>query len=305
MLYNAHLETLIRVVEAGSFRRAAEQIGISPSAVLKQISLLEKDLGVSVFDRTRRGVSLTEAGESIFNDSKYIIQYCEDAGMRARELQENRLNVIRVGVSPMTPGDQITENWPRLFRKCPDVQLRLTMFENSKLGTERAFRTIGQDIDLIIGIYDENFLKSYGLRALKIADLPAMAAVSLNNTTFPTGRKISVGDFGGHTVILPRPGCFGVCDRIRKELEGVSPEVVLEEAEPYTLDAFYAIQNSDRVLLSVEAWKTGQMLCRTIPVDWNYCFSYGVIHADNPSDKVVQLLEAVRSELISPEGISA
>ena len=51
MLYNTHLETLIRVVEAGSFRRAAEQIGISPSAVLKQITLLEQDLQVTLFDR--------------------------------------------------------------------------------------------------------------------------------------------------------------------------------------------------------------------------------------------------------------
>ena len=50
MLYNAHLDTLIRVVEAGSFRQAAEQMHISPSAVLKQIGLLEKDLGVTVCD---------------------------------------------------------------------------------------------------------------------------------------------------------------------------------------------------------------------------------------------------------------
>ena len=44
MLYSNHLETFITVVESGSFRGAAEKIGISPSAVLKQISLLEQDL---------------------------------------------------------------------------------------------------------------------------------------------------------------------------------------------------------------------------------------------------------------------
>ena len=56
MLYNAHLDTFITVVEAGSFRQAAEQMNISPSAVLKQIGLLEKDLGVTVFNRSRKGV---------------------------------------------------------------------------------------------------------------------------------------------------------------------------------------------------------------------------------------------------------
>lgn len=85
MLYNAHLDTLIRVVEAGSFRHAAEQMNISPSAVLKQIGLLEKDLGVTVFDRSRKGVTLTKAGESIYNDAKFIVQFCEDAAERVRK----------------------------------------------------------------------------------------------------------------------------------------------------------------------------------------------------------------------------
>ena len=85
MLYNAHLDTLIRVVEAGSFRHAAEQMNISPSAVLKQIGLLEKDLGVTVFDRSRKGVSLTKAGESIYHDARFIVKYCEEATERVRK----------------------------------------------------------------------------------------------------------------------------------------------------------------------------------------------------------------------------
>ena len=85
MLYNTHLDTLIRVVEAGSFRRAAEQMEISPSAVLKQIGLLEKDLGVTVFDRTMKGVTLTEAGEQVYSDAKKIIRCCNEAEARVRE----------------------------------------------------------------------------------------------------------------------------------------------------------------------------------------------------------------------------
>ncbi len=85
MLYNTHLDTLIRVVEAGSFRQAAEQMNISPSAVLKQIGLLEKELGVRVFERSRKGVSLTKAGESIYRDAIFIVKFCEDAAVRVRE----------------------------------------------------------------------------------------------------------------------------------------------------------------------------------------------------------------------------
>ena len=84
MLYNTHLDTLIRVVEAGSFRQAAEQMKISPSAVLKQIGLLEKELGVKIFERSRKGVTLTKAGESIYRDAKYIVEYCAAAAERVK-----------------------------------------------------------------------------------------------------------------------------------------------------------------------------------------------------------------------------
>ena len=88
MLYNTHLDTLIRVVEAGSFRQAAEQMHISPSAVLKQIGLLEKDLGVTVFDRSRKGVTLTKAGESIYRDAKFIVSFSDEATKRVKDIAD-------------------------------------------------------------------------------------------------------------------------------------------------------------------------------------------------------------------------
>ena len=52
------------MADAGSFSKAAEQAYITPTAVLKQINLLEADLGVLLFERTHRGLSLTKAGWS-------------------------------------------------------------------------------------------------------------------------------------------------------------------------------------------------------------------------------------------------
>ena len=57
------------VVEAGSFSKAAEQLYISAPAVIKQINSLEASLGMKLFDRTHRGLVVTEAGQSIYNDA--------------------------------------------------------------------------------------------------------------------------------------------------------------------------------------------------------------------------------------------
>lgn len=91
------------VVEAGSFNKAAEKLYISPPAVIKQINLLEKDLGVPLLVHTHRGLTLTSAGKSIYQDAKYIIQYCKDSVTRAKNAMQDSEKVIRIGTSPTTP----------------------------------------------------------------------------------------------------------------------------------------------------------------------------------------------------------
>ena len=73
-MYNPQLETFIKAADAGSFNKAVEELYITPTAVIKQINLLEESLGIKVFDRTHRGLILTKAGRSMYQDAKYIVQ---------------------------------------------------------------------------------------------------------------------------------------------------------------------------------------------------------------------------------------
>ncbi|MGI6014866.1 MAG: LysR family transcriptional regulator [Oscillospiraceae bacterium] len=102
-MYNPQLETFLCVVESGSFNKAAEKLFISPPAVIKQINLLEGSLGLTLFERTHRGLILTKAGQSLYQDAKYIIQYCKDSVTRAKNAMQESGMVIRIGTSPMTP----------------------------------------------------------------------------------------------------------------------------------------------------------------------------------------------------------
>lgn len=78
------LETFIRVADAGSFNKAGRRIIHFPPAVIKQINLLEAQLGLTLFVRTHRGLKLTEAGKSLYQDAKYVIGYCRESVERAR-----------------------------------------------------------------------------------------------------------------------------------------------------------------------------------------------------------------------------
>ena len=114
-MYNPRLETFLRVADAGSFNKAAEESYITPTAVIKQINLLEESLGVRLFERTHRGLTLTKAGHSLYQDTKYIIQYCRDSVTRAKNAMQEDRNVIRIGTSPMTPAQLLMQLWPKRF----------------------------------------------------------------------------------------------------------------------------------------------------------------------------------------------
>ncbi|MFD2237539.1 LysR family transcriptional regulator [Aureimonas populi] len=91
------LKHFLTVVRTGSIRGAAEQLNVAPSAVSRQIADLEHRLGLAVFERTARGVILTEAGGLVLEHAKRVV---EDHGLLAEQLdqlkgvQQTRVRVI-------------------------------------------------------------------------------------------------------------------------------------------------------------------------------------------------------------------
>lgn len=74
-MYEPMLDTFLAVADCGSFTKAAEQLFISPTAIMKQMNSLEKQLELQLIERTPAGITLTEAGKIIYKEAKYIISY--------------------------------------------------------------------------------------------------------------------------------------------------------------------------------------------------------------------------------------
>ncbi len=153
-MYNHQLETFICVADAGSFNKAAEESYITPTAIIKQINLLEDSLGVKLFERTRRGLTLTKAGRSMYQDAKYIIQYCHDSVIRARNAMQEDSNVIRIGSSPMTPAQLLMELWSKVQTICPDIKFQIVPFENTPENAREILANLGTNIDVVGGMYE-------------------------------------------------------------------------------------------------------------------------------------------------------
>jgi DNA-binding transcriptional LysR family regulator len=87
-----------RVVEAGSFSEAARQLSVAPSSVSRQVSELEDTLGVRLFQRSTRRLSLTEAGEIYHQRAAKILSDLNEARLAVSQLDGTPTGILRLSV---------------------------------------------------------------------------------------------------------------------------------------------------------------------------------------------------------------
>ena len=293
LMYNPQLETFLCVAEAGSFNRAAERLYISPPAVIKQINLLEENLDLQLFVRTHRGLILTEAGKSLYQDTKYIIQYCKDSVTRAKNAMQKSENVIRIGTSPMTPAQVLVDLWPKLQDYCPDTKFRLVPFDNTPENAREILANLGQNIDVVAGIFDETMLELRQCAGLELSKEPICCAVSVHHR-LAQKESLTISDLYGENLMLMRRNWSHHVDLLRDDIWKNHPQIHIVDFDFYDVAAFNQCENNNCVLMAVENWRYVHPLLKILRVDWDYTIPFGLLHAPKPSAVVKQFLKAVQ-----------
>lgn len=291
-MYNPQLDTFLCVAEAGSFNKAAEKLYISPPAVIKQINLLEENLDLQLFVRTHRGLVLTKAGQSLYQDTKYIIQYCKDSVTRAKNAMQETANVIRIGTSPMTPAQVLVDLWPKLQAYCPNIKFQLIPFDNTPENAREILGNLGQNIDVVAGIFDETMLNLRQCKGLEISREPICCAVSVHHR-LAQKNSLTVQDLYGENLMLMRRDWSHYVDLLRDDLWKNHPQIHIVDFDFYDVAAFNQCENNNCVLMAVENWRYVHPLLKILPVDWRYTIPFGLLHSPNPSLAVAEFLRAV------------
>ena len=292
-MYNPQLETFLCVAESGSFNKAADKLFISPPAVIKQINLLEEELELRLFIRTHRGLLLTEAGKSLYQDAKYIIQYCKDSVTRAKNADKETDNVIRIGTSPMTPAQVLVDLWPRLQEYCPNVKFQLVPFENTPENAREILANLGQNIDVVAGIFDETMLSLRRCAGLELSREPICCAVSVHHRLAEKDR-LTIQDLYGENLMLMRRNWSHYVDLLRDDLWKNHPQIHIVDFDFYDVAVFNRCENNNHVLMAIENWRYVHPLLKILPVDWGYAIPFGLLHSPAPSLIVEKFLQAVQ-----------
>jgi len=113
------------VAEAGSFTRAADKLGLSQSAISRQISALEEDLGAPLFHRHARGLVLTEQGDILLEAAREIARRMAAAQTALRESREVPAGHLRVCTTVGVGTVWLASHLAEFLDRYPDITITL------------------------------------------------------------------------------------------------------------------------------------------------------------------------------------
>lgn len=138
----------VRSVDEGSFSGAARAMDLTPSAVSKQISALEDRLGVRLFNRTTRHISLTEAGQAFYERCNRIMAEIEEAEETASSLQDQVRGTLRVSATAAFARVEVLPLLKEFLDRYPDLSIQIEL-------TDRPVDVVEEGLDAAIRLHEQ------------------------------------------------------------------------------------------------------------------------------------------------------
>jgi LysR family glycine cleavage system transcriptional activator len=190
----------------GSFRAAAAELNLTPSAVSHQIRLLERILGVSLFNRVGRGVSLSDDGAEYARAARQAFRSLRQAtdDMSRRGTGASVLDIVRIQTPPSLASRWLLPRLPHFMAEHPGIDIRVNAEggRQSKLG----------DADLMIVYGEESRWQEQASPFLRETIQPLCAPVVLEAGTIRTP-----GDLFTQTLIRTRDNTLSWEDWFRHQ----------------------------------------------------------------------------------------
>ncbi|VVE46668.1 LysR family transcriptional regulator [Pandoraea soli] len=137
---------LFEAVQCGTVRAAADRLDIAPSAVSRQIALLEAEMALPLIERHKRGVHLTQAGRLLMEYYREQRAHQEDLLAKLQEVRGLRRGHIRLAVGEGFVSDLMGAPLQYFCKRYPDITLTLDL-----AGTNEVMRLVAED-DADIGL---------------------------------------------------------------------------------------------------------------------------------------------------------
>lgn len=240
-----HFRYFLSVARLGHFTRAAEQLGIAPPTLSRQIQDMERQLGVRLFERSQREVCLTAAGEALLPEAEQAVRQFDAAQLGAQRAGRGDVGRIELGyVASAAFSGLLQQQVMRFSQSHPGVVLNIReqpMAESPALVRDGvldiAYVRTPMDLPdelVAMDLHEEGFVLALPASS-RLNELPQIMAARLATETFILPEQISgtlaVAAQGGFVPRLgPQPGSLVAVITLVSLGQGVAlvPESVLQ-----------------------------------------------------------------------------
>jgi len=185
------LPVFVRAARDGSFSAAARALGLTPSAVSKQIGRLEDQLSVRLFNRTTRRLSLTEEGAAFFERASRILADLDDAAAAVSSLRGEARGRLRVTMPTAFGVIHLLPSLPGFLARHPEVTLEIDL-------NDRFVNMIEEGFDVALRVGDLQDSSLIGRRIAANRRVMAAAPSYLKDRKAPA----TPDDLAGHNCLI-------------------------------------------------------------------------------------------------------
>jgi DNA-binding transcriptional LysR family regulator len=211
------MAVLVALADAGSFSRAAERLGITPSAVSKLLQRLERRLGAQLVQRTTRTMQLTEAGQRYVARARAVLDAIDEADRELEGFRAVPRGTLRVSAPSVLGLVRVTPLLAGFRARCPEVRVELEL-------SDRAVDLVEERVDVAIRVTQK---PPEGLVARRLFDVPRVL-VATPSYLARAGVPRRPGDLARHEcLLLAQPQSAAVETwRLRASARGRSQRLV-------------------------------------------------------------------------------
>jgi DNA-binding transcriptional LysR family regulator len=197
----------VAVIESGSFTGAAAALGLTQSAVSHALASLEDELGVTLVERERHGVSLTESGQHILGHTRDVLLHTEAIRQVAAGVRGLAAGKVRVGSFPSASAHLLPGIIRAFQQRYPGIEV--VVFE----GTDAEVREW-----ILARVVDAGFvtLPTESVQAVSIAQDEMVVVVSTQHPLH-THRAVQVAQLATEPFIMSKAGCEPLIRAIFRE----------------------------------------------------------------------------------------
>ena len=290
-MHDKRLDAVIKAADLGSFSKAAQALGYSVPALMKQVNGFEREIGLALFERSNKGVKLTPGGKQLVDDARGIVAQCELAMKKAAKVQAQADNLVRVGISLYQSGQRMLELCQGVYLRETDLSMQFVPIGD----TFEAYREVVDHFEDRIDLFGSTYLSEVneGMCSIDTIANPRLCIAVPMNDPLALAEPLALADLSGRCIHLPERGNPYV-DAARAEIEAAAPSVRFVEFRHYDISVFDECARLGDLLLSKEIWRKVHPLMETMDVQWDRAEPYCLYYAKHPRPAVARFVELLR-----------